>query len=218
MKAFTTSLALMVASVEAANRFGACQKPEVQQDFDLNRSLGLWYEARRDKDCIYEKTKGICNTAEYSLNDDGSIRVVNDEWEDDTSEWGGGVGKATIADPSKNEGYLYVKFGTFIPKGDYKVIETDYDSYTVIYTCMGLPGVYNIEYAWILTRDVHPSDEVMQKAFNAITTKIPHYDYQTALYATPQGEAALSSGEDCNYAARPTSVHNSKDALGWFLQ
>eukprot|EP00354_Favella_ehrenbergii_P009018 CAMPEP_0170464974 /NCGR_PEP_ID=MMETSP0123-20130129/9491_1 /TAXON_ID=182087 /ORGANISM="Favella ehrenbergii, Strain Fehren 1" /LENGTH=168 /DNA_ID=CAMNT_0010730753 /DNA_START=30 /DNA_END=536 /DNA_ORIENTATION=+ len=168
MKTFISALIAQAALVEASKVFRSCQKPDVQQDFDLDRYLGLWYEARRDKDCAYEG--GICNTASYSMNDDGSIRVLNNEWEDDTTEWGGGVGKATVVDPSKHEGYLKVKFVPFVPAGDYKVIETDYDNYAVLYTCAGVPGVFNIEYAWILTRDVTPSPAVLEHAMDVLKT------------------------------------------------
>ena len=196
---------LAAQQVYAGSVTRACLKPEVQQNFDVNRYLGLWYEARRDADCRFEATNGICNTAQYSLRDDGDIRVVNDEWEDDTSEWGGGVGKAFQVNPDDNDGYLKVKFGPFIPAGDYKVVETDYDSYTVIYTCTGLGGFYNIEYVWILTRDAQPSQEVLDKAMSAAAAKVPEYDLGQ-LYATPQGTGALSSGEDCPYQTAPQSV------------
>ena len=91
-----------------------------------------------------------------------------------------------------------------MPWGDYKVLETDNDNYTVVYTCMGLPGIYNIEYAWILTRDPYPSDAVMDKALAALASGVPKYD-MTALYATPQGEGALKSGADCPYETAPQS-------------
>ena len=96
-----------------------------------------------------------------------------------------------------------------MPWGDYKVLETDNINYTVIYTCMGLPGIYNIEYAWILTRDPVASDEVMDKALAALAAKAPEYDI-SALYATPQGA-------DCPYQTAP----QSEAPMGWtqaFLQ
>lgn len=81
---------------------------------------------------------------------------------------------------------------------------------------MGLPGIYNIEYAWILTRDPVASDEVMDKALAALAAKAPEYDI-TALYATPQGDGALTSGADCPYQTAP----QSEAPMGWtqaFLQ
>ena len=200
MKAFTTALAAMVASVEASKIYGSCQEPEVQQNFDLNRYLGLWYESRRDTDCAYES--GICVTASYSMNADGTVRVRNNEWMEETNEWSGGTGQAFEVDPSKDEGYLKVKFGRFIPAGDYKILETDYDNYTVVYGCSGIPNTYNIEYAWILTRDANPSQAIVDKGLEVIRTKIPTYN-MSALYATPTGDAALSNGGDCPYESEP---------------
>ncbi len=197
------ALASAATQVYAENVFRGCQNPTVQQNFDLNGYLGLWYEQRRDKECRYES--GICNTAAYSLRDDGDIRVRNNELDADTEEWGGGTGKAFVVDPSKDEGYLKVKFVPFVPAGDYKILETDYENYTVLYTCMGLPGVYNIEYVWILTREVNPSDEVMQQALDVVAAKVPKYDI-TYLHQTAQGKRALPSGNDCPYDSAPNEA------------
>ena len=211
MKGLAVAIALAAQQALAANVFRGCQEPEVQQNFNLDAYLGLWYENRRDKDVAYES--GVCTTASYSMNDDGSIRVLNNDYEEDKSEWGGGVGRATIVDPSKNEGYLKVKFVKLQPAGDYKVLETDYENYTVIYTCAGIPHLYNIEYVWILTRDINPSEEVINMALDAIAEKVPEYN-MSALQVTPQGEGALKSGKDCPYDTAPQTPAPS--AYGFF--
>lgn len=148
------------------------------------------------------------------MNDDGSVRVLNNDYQDSKDKWGGGIGRATIVDPSKDEGYLKVKFVKFQPAGDYKVLETDYDNYTVIYTCMGLPGLFNIEYVWILTRDANPSEDVINTALEVIAAKVPKYD-TTALKLTPQGEGALASGAACPYDTAPQSP--APGVFGWFF-
>ena len=189
----------------------------VEQDFKVDAYLGRWYEQRRDAQCLFET--GICETANYSLNDDGNIAVHNNEYVESKKggSWGGAVGVATVVDPSKDEGYLTVKFNIFAPAGDYKVVETDYESYTVIYTCFGLPSLVNIEYAWILTRDLYPSDEVMDKAYAAIAAKLPKYDIRD-LKAYPQGAGALSTGEDCPYDTEPKSSKSAQGCFANFLQ
>ena len=184
--------------------------PDVEQNFDLDAYLGLWYEAYRDVECRYED--GVCNTAHYSYRDDGDIRVRNNEYLEDTQEWGGGTGKAFVVDPSQNEGYLKVKFVPFVPAGDYKVLGTDYDNYTVIYTCNGFLGMYNIEYVWILTRDTNPSDDVLNTAMDVVREKVPLYDI-TALTTTAQGDNALSDGSACPYDTAPQIVNT--DEIGW---
>ena len=202
MRGITIAAVLAVQQVIASNVFRKCQEPEVQQNFDLDSYLSTWYEYKRDKDCTYES--GICDTATYSLNDDGTIRVRNNDYYDSKSKWGGGTGKAFIVNPEDHDGYLKVKFVPFVPAGDYKILETDYDGYAVIYTCMGLGGIFNIEYVWILTRDPNPSAEIIEKAMNVLSTKIPKYDV-SALQLTPQGDGALASGASCPYESQPNS-------------
>ena len=204
MRGITIVAALAAQQANASNVFRSCLTPEVQQDFKLDAYLGLWYEQRRDKDCSYEH--GTCTTASYSMNDDGSIRVLNNDYIEEKSQWSGGIGRATVVDPSKNEGYLKVKFVRFQPAGDYKVLETDYENYTVVYTCIGVPHVFNIEYAWILTREANPSEEVMNKALSVLAAKVPKYNI-SALQSTPQGSA-------CPYSTAPTSQIESE--VGFF--
>src|SRR5690606_23036143 len=75
--------------------------------FDLNRYLGKWYEIAR-KDFKYEKNLNDV-TAEYSLNEDGSIRVVNRGYDVVKEEWKESIGKAKpVGDP--REGRLKVSF------------------------------------------------------------------------------------------------------------
>ena len=38
------------------------------------------------------------------------------------------------------------------PYGPYWVIETDYDNYSLVYSCGPLLGVAHVEFAWILSR------------------------------------------------------------------
>ena len=187
MKVKSISTLLSLSSIvqrlaSASDVMRGCQEPKVQQDFDLDAYLGLWYEQRRDKECTYEH--GICSTANYSYYDDGTIRVLNNEWSEEDNEWGGGIGRATVVDPSAHEGYLKVKFVPIVPAGDYKILSTDYVNYTVVYTCSGIRGVYNREYAWVLTREAEPSEEIVEQALSEMRRRIPRYD-MSQLMETP---------------------------------
>ena len=61
--------------------------------------------------------------------------------------------------------------------GDYRILETDYDNYTVIYNCTGGDSnVHYTEFAWILTRTLEPSEEILSKAYEALLAKVPRYN------------------------------------------
>src|SRR5688572_6780411 len=64
--------------------------------FDVKRYTGKWYEIAR-LDFKYEK--GLNNvTANYSQNDDGSIRVVNRGYDVKKDKWEEATGKAKFVD------------------------------------------------------------------------------------------------------------------------
>ena len=48
--------------------------------------------------------------------------------------------------------------------GDYWVLDTDFDSFSSVYSCTEGPldGVVKYEYAFILTREKYPSDETVR--------------------------------------------------------
>ena len=122
--------------------------------------MGLWYEQNRDKQCFYES--GECVVANYTLNDDGTIKIRNDEYFEKFDFWKGAEGVGTIDDPKKHEGYLKVSIRGS-PPGDYKIIATDYTNYSVVFSCMEVFG-FSFENLWILTRDTVPEQKVIDQA------------------------------------------------------
>lgn len=108
--------------------------------FDVNRYLGKWYEIAR-LDHRFER--GLSHVAaDYSLNDDGSIRVIN-------SGYSNGVrsqseGKAYFV-RDNDEGYLKVSFfGPFY--GSYVIFELDAN-----YQYAFITG-NSRDYLWLLAR------------------------------------------------------------------
>ena len=53
----------------------------------------------------------------------------------------------------EKSGQCRVKIGRAPFWGDYKILDTDYKNWAVVYSCTDvIPGVWKTEYAWILTR------------------------------------------------------------------
>ena len=111
--------------------------------FELDRYLGTWYEIAR-LDHSFER--GLTRvTAEYSLREDGGVRVVNRGYDAAAGEWREAVGKAYFVDSDKL-GYLKVSFfGPFY--GSYVVFELDQDDYR--YAFVAGP---DRSYLWLLAR------------------------------------------------------------------
>ena len=91
------------------------------QQFELDRYLGKWYEVAR-LDHSFER--GLDNiSAEYSLRDDGGVKVINRGYSAEDGEWNEAEGKAYFVEGSE-QGYLKVSFfGPFY--GAYVVFELD---------------------------------------------------------------------------------------------
>ncbi len=116
---------------------------EPVKDFSLEQYLGTWYEVAR-MDHKFER--GLSNvTAEYSLRDDGGVRVLNGGFNTSKGEWVEAEGKAFfIGDTST--GQLKVSFfGPFY--ASYNVIALDQEAYQ-----WSLVAGPDTDYLWILSR------------------------------------------------------------------
>jgi len=122
--------------------------------FELNRYLGKWYEIAR-LDHSFER--GLVNvTAEYSLRDDGGVKVINRGFSKDDNAWQEAEGKAYFVGPS-NEGYLKVSFfGPFY--GSYVIFELDKETYR--YAFVSGP---NTSYLWLLSRTPQVEPKVLER-------------------------------------------------------
>lgn len=113
------------------------------QGFNLDRYLGKWYEVAR-LDHPFER--GLIRvTAEYSLRDDGGVKVVNRGFDPVKNKWKEAEGKAYFTG-DKETGALKVSFfGPFY--GSYNIIDLDKENYSYALVCGP-----DRSYLWILAR------------------------------------------------------------------
>ena len=121
--------------------------------FNKERYLGKWYEIAR-LDFKFERDLNN-TTAEYSLNDNGTIKVDNKGYNTKKGEWDQAIGKAKFAG-EENIAMLKVSFfGPFY--AGYNVIAID-DEYKY-----ALIAGASLKYLWILSRDTTVPDEIKMK-------------------------------------------------------
>ncbi len=111
--------------------------------FEKERYLGLWYEIAR-KDFKFERNLNN-TTAEYSLNDDGSIKVLNRGYNTEKNEWTQAIGKAKFVGEEDLAQLKVSFFGPFY--SGYNVIALDEDY------CYALVAGKNLDLLWILSRE-----------------------------------------------------------------
>lgn len=124
--------------------------PEPAKPVDLSRYLGRWYELYRYEAPFQKDCEAV--TADYSLNPDGSVRVLNSCRQgavDGPAK--SATGKARIADTATNAKLRVTFFWPFY--GDYWVLDHDGDYQ---WSIVGEPTG---RYLWVLSRNPQPSSE-----------------------------------------------------------
>ncbi|MCB1176933.1 MAG: lipocalin family protein [Leptospiraceae bacterium] len=123
------------------------------ESFEKDKYLGKWYEIAR-MDFYFER--GLINvTANYSLNDNGTIKVLNRGFNPNTKEWKEAVGVAKFLDDQKKAMLKVSFFGPFY--AGYNVIAID-PEYKYALVCGE-----KFDYLWILSRETIVPDTIKKE-------------------------------------------------------
>jgi apolipoprotein D and lipocalin family protein len=129
--------------------------------FDKSRYLGKWYEIARF-DFKFERNL-INTTADYSLNTDGTIKVMNEGFNTVEKQWKEAEGKAKFVGADTLAMLKVSFFGPFY--AGYNVIALDPD-YRYALVCGG-----SLDYLWILSREKTIPDQVKTKYLEIAKSK-----------------------------------------------
>ncbi|MBA0821025.1 hypothetical protein Goarm_017907, partial [Gossypium armourianum] len=162
---------------------------EVVKNLDIKRYMGNWYEIASFPS-FFQPKKGENTSAFYTLNEDGTVHVLNVTFVNGKKV--SIEGTAYKADPKSDEAKLKVKFYVppFLPiipvTGDYWVLYIDEDYQYV------LVGGPTKKYLWILCRQKHMDEEI----YNMLEQKAKDLGYDVSkLHKTPQSDSR-PEGED----------------------
>ncbi|MDP1521440.1 lipocalin family protein [Porticoccus litoralis] len=150
------------------------------ENFDRQAYLGQWYEIAR-LDHSFER--GLSHvTAEYSLRDDGGIRVINRGYDVDAQEWKSAEGRAYFTDEPQVAHLKVSFFGPFF--SSYVVFGLDHENYQYAFV-----SGYNRNYLWLLAR----SPEVDDGVLSTFTEKAQQLGFDTGQLIFPDHQPIPSS-------------------------
>lgn len=126
------------------------KKAKAVENFDVDRYLGTWYEIARF-DFRFEKDLDNVS-AQYSLNEDGNVTVLNSGYNYKKEKWKKAEGLAKFREDKDTAKLKVSFFGPFY--AGYNVIAVD-ENYRY-----ALVAGKNLKYLWILSRTKGIPDEV----------------------------------------------------------
>ena len=156
------------------------------EGFELQRYLGRWYEIARLDHSFEEGLEAV--TANYSMRQDGGIRVINSGRDIETGISEQAEGRAYFVGEA-DKGHLKVSFfGPFF--GSYVIFELDQQDYQYAFV-----SSYNTDYLWLLARTPKVSQELIVH-FKSRATELG-FDTQQLIFV--QHNLGLTSILPVNY-------------------
>lgn len=120
------------------------------QNFEKEKYLGKWYEIARFDFRFERDLKNT--TAEYSVNSDGTIKVVNRGYNYKTKEWKEAKGKAKFVKDEQTAMLKVSFFGPFYAGYNVIALDSDYRYALVLGD--------DVKYLWILSREKSIPDDI----------------------------------------------------------
>ena len=155
--------------------------------FNAEAYMGIWYEQHHVKDEYFQKNSWTCNTAQYShLTADGHFTVSNTS--ETAHQFGsrfGVTGKAQCPDPTVASCYVGF-FGNYTNYPNYNVLDTDYETYSIVYTCD--PSGKGKPFLWLMARQPVADQALVDQMMAKAKSMLPNFDFATLAARDVQGD------------------------------
>jgi apolipoprotein D and lipocalin family protein len=170
-------IAVSAYTAQANFSTGKCLTIPVIKNVDLNRYVGEWYEIERYNAFFERNLK--CGKGKYGIINDNTLSIENSGVDKKTGELFTLSGRATINSPATAMNQLTLFFPiqvagitVFENEGAYNIWDTDYDTYTLIYSCKEIiPGIVKAESASVMSRQKTLSAETTQYLKDVLATE-----------------------------------------------
>ncbi|CAH4038097.1 unnamed protein product [Pieris brassicae] len=144
---------------------GQCnQNILVTNNFSLERFSGEW---RLIETYYNERQRGVCNKANYAVQGD-TLNIINSHVVGDSLLTVAGTGR--FASQTVRDAKLLVTVGT--RSSDFWILDTDYDSYALAYSCQNLDSNEYRVFSWKLSRNDSLSADAIER-INRVYDRVP---------------------------------------------
>ncbi|XP_013135715.1 PREDICTED: uncharacterized protein LOC106101136 [Papilio polytes] len=171
----------------------------VVQNFDPVRYAGRW---RLIETYESDFQSGACNEATYTLTPNGTVDVFNTQVINQTLDTM--TGSAVLA-TTDNTGKLLVTFPGTSQPSEYWILDTDYDTYALVYSCRNINTERRRVWSWKLSRTRSLSIDAERNINNTVNSinvlderyyqRIEHTDNSCFYYPTPDGRPVVFRGQ-----------------------
>ena len=159
---FLISLIILINLTNSKGNWGLCPKNiKIHQNFQFSKYLGTWYEIMKSKSVLYLE-KGTCGIDNITYIDDKTSQIHWTELVDGSYRE---MNQILICDSKSAQ--CNAKFFSIFPGADYRIIDTDYLNYAVVYSCLGI-GIYHVEMLWVMGRNSVLTDDYMMKVKDVV--------------------------------------------------
>ena len=177
-----------------------CDYPAPMADtFDPERYMGVWYSIASSAGDphipVYPCISALYDQLDLTV---GSFRVQNASCDVVGEVRDNLTGTASIADCPNAQAKVSF-FGAVIDEPNYKILDTDYDTYAVVYACDDDSAVPNL---WFLGRENSFSDELLATLKLQTAETLPNYDWTMQAFNEQTDECKYDTG--FNYSSVPT--------------
>lgn len=162
-------LAMLIAIAQSQiPSFGACPDHQAVKNFEREKFLGTWYELERYFTVSEVGTK--CITATYERRPDGKIYINNAYTNRFTGVQRIITGQMSYTGKTENLGLFNVRYSGIPVAYDttLKVLDTDYETFAVIWSCSSVGPFGHTESVWVMGRERRPGGNVLQKIYGVL--------------------------------------------------
>ncbi|KPJ13950.1 Apolipoprotein D [Papilio machaon] len=192
----------------------------VVQNFDPVRYAGRW---RLIESYPSNFQGGTCNEATYTLYPNGTFEVFNAQVINQSLNT---ITGSAVPATTDNTGKLLVTFPRSSQSANYWILDTDYDSYALVYSCRNINSERRRVWSWKLSRTNSLSMDAQRKINNTVNSvnvlneryyqKIDRTDNSCFYYPTPDGTPVVFRGQ-CNESIAVMRNFNLNAYMGlWY--